>query len=241
MKYLLFFTSILFSTVVFSQKDMSIDIVGSFDYTNTTNSNQTFTGSNTGWKGIFTYRAGANFNFRIFEKVMFKTGFRYANLGDSFFIDDLRWPSEIGPNGFQPDPSLPRYINSVTKHRFIEVPLIFRYEINNKKFAPYFEVGLAPHIYINTKSLYETNLESSSETSDFSESISDFNKLQIAAVVGFGVNYKIRERSQLFAQPTLRYNLHRISDNPNDDRLISIGIEFGYRMLFGSYFNKLKE
>ena len=246
MKNYLLFAFLFISCVGYSQKDMSIDIIGSFDYAGYTNNNLTFTtvngeiDLNTGQSGIYTYRIGANFNFRIFEKIMFKTGFRYANLGDKFFRDNLRWPSEIGSNGFEPDPSLPRYINFITKHRYIELPLIVRYEMNTKKLNPFIELGLAPHLYVNTKYVSKTNLGNDSETRDFSEMAMGFNKLQLAAVVSFGANFNVNEAIQIFAQPTLRYHINRMTDNPNSYRFYSVGIEFGMRKMFGSYFNKEK-
>lgn len=247
MRYPVLFTFVLLSTIVFGQtKDMSIDFIGSLDYAGFTEQSTMFTNGsgdiipNTGQKGIYTYRVGANFNFRIFEKVMFKTGFRYANLGDNFYMNDLRWPSQVGGNGFDPDPSLPTYINLITKHSYIEVPLIMRYEINNKKFSPFIEFGLAPHLYINSRSISKTNLGSNSQIINYPEFTTGFNELQLAAVVSFGANYNMSEAIQVFLQPTLRYHINKIIDNPNAFRYYSVGIEFGVRKMFGSYFNKEK-
>tara|TARA_R110000737_G_C14566423_1_gene483265 strand:+ start:138 stop:818 length:681 start_codon:yes stop_codon:yes gene_type:complete len=225
---------------------MSIDFIGSFDYAGFTENNRTFTNNSgvtdlsAGQKGVYTYRVGANFNFRIFEKVMFKTGIRFASLGDNFYMDDLRWPSQIGDNGFEAEPSLPTYINIITKHRYIEVPLIVRYEINNKKLSPFIEFGLAPHLYINTKSINKTNLGRDSQIINYSEFATGFNKLQLAAVVSFGANYNVSEMVQAFVQPTLRYHINRQTDNQSSTRFYSIGIEFGVRKMFGSYFNNEK-
>lgn len=246
MKNYLIFTFLFFSCLAYSQKDMSIDIIGSFDYIGITENDLLFTNGQgvndpfTGIKGIYTYRVGANFNFRIFEKVMFKTGIRYANVGDNFFMDDLRWPSEIGPNGFEPDPTLPRYINLITKHRYIEIPLIVRYEIANKKFSPFVEFGLSPHLYVNTKTINKTNFTSSSVVRDYSELADGFNKLQLAAVLSVGANYNANKTIQVFAQTTLRYNINRLTENENSLRYYSVGLEFGVRKMFGSYFDEEK-
>ena len=237
MKALLIFTFLLFSVATYSQKDMSIDVLGSFDYTNLT----AISGlSPDDQQGVFTYRAGFNFNFRIYDKILFKTGLRYAQIGDQTLQDDLRWPSEIGPNGFEPDPSLPRFIRSTTIHRFIEVPLFLRYEINQNKLSPYVEFGVSPHLYTDTRVGSETNLTSSSMTVDYSQNIFDLKKMQFAAILGLGMNYSVADVSQVFVQPTFRYHMTEISNNPNSNRLFSFGLELGYRYLFANYFDQVK-
>ncbi len=141
--------------------------------------------------------------------------------------NDLIWPSEIGPNGFEPDPTLPRYLHNTTNLKFIEIPLLARYEIGRKKLSLFFELGFAPHIYINTKTTRSSNLGSESETTFGGK------RLRMAVVLGFGMNYKVSDKFQLFIQPTARRYISNSNQPSFENRLRNIGLEFGIRRGFG--------
>ena len=84
-----------------AQFDYSVDFVSSIDYTHVDNTFTTFS-TNVRVDPKFNFRIGGNFNVKIFENGFIKSGIRYAQVGFINKVDNLRWPSEIGPNGFEP-------------------------------------------------------------------------------------------------------------------------------------------
>ncbi|MDF1695856.1 MAG: outer membrane beta-barrel protein [Saprospiraceae bacterium] len=217
----LFFLTL--SIVSVAQFNSSLDLVGGFDRSSASSS---FGGLNADPK-LFI-RGGANFNFRLFDQIMMKTGIRYTQLGSVIKLDDLRWPSEIGPNGFEPDPTLPRYIHNHRSSKYIEIPLHARYEFSHKKNAFYIEAGFSPQFYINTTLEEKTNLDSESmviDETEFGE-----RRLILGYVIGFGMNHNYSDKIQLFFQPMLRYypsSSTIFPGSPIDSS--SLGLEFGVR------------
>lgn len=219
-KIIVFLSFVFLSNCATAQINTSIDWVGSADYSGLSKS---FFAD---FHFRFNYRIGANFNFRIFDKIKIKTGVRYTELGFVLKSNDLRWPSEITSDGWVPDPTLPRFIHRDINKRFIEIPVIARYEFGEKRLSFFGEFGFSPHFYINTKEVETTNLEESSEV--FDEVGMGQKRMQVATVIAFGANYSLSDEYQFFLQPTLRYYLgETVYDTTS--RAQSIGLEFGLR------------
>lgn len=239
----------ILTTNLYSQKDMSVDLIGSFDNTGVTNSTvniSPFTSDyfSDHWKeNIYTYRVGANFSFRIYKDIMIKTGLRFCNLGEVIRVKNIMWRSEVGPDGFELDSSLPRYFNIKTAHRYIEIPLLVRYNLGGHGRTNFFiETGISQHIYVNTKITTKSNLETVVNKENISEETTGFNNIQTAIIISIGLNYDFSDQFSLFGQPTFRYHRSGIRLNPNASisRHYAIGLELGIRKYFGSYFSKLK-
>jgi len=239
-KYILRLSLLVFSTSLLGQKDLSIDILSSYNNVGIYENTSSFTSDNSGVSNINTIRFGANFNFRIYERVMVKTGIRYTTVGDLFFLNDLRWPSEIGPNGFEPDPSLPRYINSYTKHRYINIPIAFRHQLNQSKFNTFIEYGFSLLLYLDTDLITESNISEEKRTINYIETNPNFNSTQYTMNFSFGANYDLSNSIQLYGQPNFQVHLNKTFSGSVPNRYYSIGLEIGIRKQFGSYFNKEK-
>lgn len=109
--YLLLFC-LLYSSISISQNDMSIGIVSSIDYTNISNGDELFPSEWGGdsyeanHKGIIANRFGMNFNFRIYDKLYFKTGLRYVKIGDGYSIINSLYPNNSSGGPLEPLPSV---------------------------------------------------------------------------------------------------------------------------------------
>ena len=207
-----------------AQFDYSFDIVGSIDYTNI---NEPFSTSFYAVDSKINFRFGGNFNVKIKEKSFLKTGIRYVEVGYKEDIDDLRWPSEIGPNGYEPDPTLPKYFDNVIDQKFIEIPILFRYDFVDKKFGLYVEAGVSPHIHLSTRNKSTSNLGTFTSNIDGQD-----KRFNMSYIIGFGTNYTLSNTLQLFVQPTFR--LYPANTAPLNLGLTrrSFGVEFGIRRGF---------
>jgi hypothetical protein len=174
------------------------------------------------------WRLGFNYNKRLSSKFVLKSGLRLASVGykDAKQID-LRWPSEISPNGYMKDPSLPHELQLVSDYLFVEIPLAARFEFNNKKVSPFLEMGVAPSIYITTKIKQITDLDTKSTYQR--GGTSDYNNMHLVGFTAFGVNYLLNEKFQLFGQGIVRYHFTKLYNAPIEEHLYSYGIEMGVR------------
>ncbi|WP_238749361.1 outer membrane beta-barrel protein [Neolewinella maritima] len=178
------------------------------------------------------WRAGVNYNRRLGSRFHLRTGIRLANVGyRGQKFTDLRWGSEFSGNGqYVPDPSLPHESRSSYSYWFIEVPLVGRYAFSGRRFSPFVELGLAPSVYLTTRTRTVTDLDKFTEYQR--DPSSEFNKVHIVGLITFGTNYTLTDRLQLYAQPTARYHLTSLYDAPIQEQLFSVGLELGVRRLF---------
>lgn len=170
---------------------------------------------------------GVNVNFGISGSSFIKTGLRYKSVGTKVYLDNLRWPSEIGPNGFEPDPTLPRYFDNTRSYRFIAIPIMYRYQFNRSKLTPFFEIGILPHFYFNTKVTSESNVSKMEETRN--ETSDGFKRMITAGVLSVGMNYKISDENGIFIQPIYTYFLNGFSSQFVATEISSFGFELGLR------------
>ena len=180
-------------------------------------------------KAKSNFRVGFNFNKRVTSKISLKTGIRLASVGYIVNEDDnLHWPSEHdGMGGWKPDPSLHHTLKFVEDYWFIEIPLVARFELNQKKLAPFIEVGVMPNFYLTTRVVQE--LGSTKKVEYREENHPQFNPVSIAGNICAGLNYNLSPNFQLFGQSIARYHFTKTFDAPIVEHLYNVGIECGIR------------
>ena len=174
------------------------------------------------------WRFGFNYNKRLSPKFVLKTGIRLASVGykDAKKID-LRWPSEIGPNGYMFDPSLPHSLQLSRDYWFIEIPVAARFEFSNKKFSPFIELGVSPSVYLTTRTKTVTDI--GTDVTYQKGGTADYNNMHLVGFTSFGVNYSLNEKFQLFGQGIYRYHFTKLVDAPISEHLYNYGLEVGVR------------
>ena len=221
----------------FGQISQSIDIVSGIEYSyrNLTTSSEDeivtkiLESRDNEESGKFNWRIGFNYNRRLTNKLFLRTGLRLASVGyKGEKRTGLRWGSEYdGMGGWVPDPNLPHEIQLIYDYWFAEIPIAGRFELNEKKLAQFFELGISPSIYLTTRTKSATDIGTDAEFQN--DAIHDFNKVHIVGFVSFGLNYSINEKYQFFGQPILRYHFTKLADRPIAEYLFNYGIEIGIR------------
>lgn len=227
---------ILIPTITFSQMNSSFDFIfgieNSYRSLKTSSEDPFIQGlieSRDGRESnIMNWRIGFNYNKRLTTKLFLKTGIRLASVGyEDEKKTDLRWPSEIGPNGYVFDPSLPHEIQLTHNYWFLEIPLALRFEFTNKKFSPFIESGISPSVYLTTRTTSVTDI--GTDVTYQKNGTSDFTSMHLVGMVSIGTNFTVNEKFQLFGQATYRYHLTKLADAPIEEHLYNYGIEIGVR------------
>jgi hypothetical protein len=172
-------------------------------------------------------RAGANFNLKLNKKLYLKTGLRYVSNGYSSPKHSLKYESEYDPinGGYIPDPSLPHELASVTKYRFIEIPVAVRYVFGTNKLSYFAELGLGCANYINQLTTNTTDINKYT----FEAKYPFFNHWTFNSLLSIGGQYILNKNIQLFAQPIYRYSINSLPKAPINEHLYNLGLEFGFR------------
>lgn len=234
------------SSVSFSQIHTSIDFVSGVDFTRMSGITEISPGSNLASFQIdekINYRVGANFNFRIFEKMLIKTGLRYVQIG---FKENFNLPNDyqfgwINANGNQINTVNTGDIFSVMQdpkynaydQKFIEIPLISRIELSDKKLALFLEIGISPHIKLSSRNKQISAL--GKETIDENVEIFGSKKMLVALIFGIGLNYNVSDNYQFFAQPTIRCYCSDSDKGRYRNAIENIGVEIGVRRVLKRY------
>ena len=239
-----FFTSLSFFLLPLfcaSQINTSLDFVGGIDYSyRNMRANKNPNSSDTTIVRIFdetesgkvNFRFGFNFNKRISDKFILKTGLRFTNLGyqRKYEQDELRWGNQQTGGVFNPDnPSEQSAISKfIYNYLFLEVPLIARYEFTPKKLTAFVEFGFAPSLFLRTR--HKIVSKEKTQVLDNSNIQNGFSNINLVGVISFGGNYDLNENLQFFAQPTFRYHLTRLyKTGLVKEYLWNAGLEVGLR------------
>jgi hypothetical protein len=237
MKKSIVFICLVFPFVLIGQIQSSISGLAGMDYTYRLlrNSSTTpivkdiFTDRQKEESGTFNYRIGINYNRRLSEKLWLETGLRLSSIGyNGPRRTGLIWGSELNPTTgvFTPDPTLPHQIQFNYDYIFLEIPVGIRYLLASKnKWKPYFIIGLSPNVYLTTRTHTITDIYNKK---DFYAS-SEIKKITFSANIGFGFDYNLSEKYQIFAQPSFRYHFTNLSDGPIKEYLYNAGVELGFR------------
>ena len=223
--------------VGFSQINQSIDFVGGIDYSyrNLTTSSDDETiqerldNLDEKESGKLNWRIGFNYNRKIAKQWFLRTGLRLASVGfKGEKRTDLRWAGEHdGMGGWIPNPSLIHEIQFVNDYWFAEIPIAGRFELNEKKLTSFFELGIAPSIYLTTRTQEITDLGTTTKFSN--NNTPELEKVHLVGFIAFGLNYSINDKFQFFGQPTFRYHTTRLIEGQIEEHLLNYGIELGIR------------
>lgn len=231
LKTILFLLSL--PILAFSQRNTSIDFITGIDYSyRSLSGNSIIEEIRSGETGKMNWRVGFNYNKRISEHLYIKAGLRFASVGYHGENRNLRFGNEQDGTGtWIPDPSLATELQVTYDYWFIEIPVVGRYEFNNRKISPFVEFGIAPSYYLTTRIHQVTNLE---QETNFQRGFgnSDYNKIHVVGVLAIGLNYTPNENFQFFAQPTFRYHFSTLVNTPLKEHLYNIGLELGARKFF---------
>ena len=228
MKQLLIFILFSISTSVNAQFK-SIDFVAGTNYSyriesynnNSDNLIKRILGKNSSDDPKFNYIVGLNVNYAMNDKLDFKTGIRYTEIG---YYETANF---IGC-GIAPIAPTSGSIKSAIINKYIEIPLSFRVnKIQTIGLATYFEFGIAPSYFIEHSRYTKSDMGKHEYTPDHS-----YAKLHVPFVASIGTEYTFNKHSvfgQLVSKSGIAPNE---TDSNSRERFFEIGIEVGFRYQF---------
>ncbi len=237
MKGILIITAFILCPIfAFAQFNSSIDFVGGLEYSyrnlkapsGETMLIDKIEERDSKEEGKRNWRIGINYNKRLTNRFYLKSGIRLASVGyKGETFTGLRWPEEIGPDGYMPNPELPHEIQYIYDYRFVEVPIAGRYEFASGKLSPFFEAGISPSYYLTTRTKSITDLGTSiSSQRGGTSSNRDFH---LVGAISIGSNYTISDNYQVFGQVAYRYHFTELYEAPISEHLYNYGMEIGIR------------
>ncbi len=206
-------------------------------------------------QGIYSYSGGVDIVYHVKDKWEFQTGLYLSNMGhvngeviayevegvkdllkvsSSTGVIDIittKLPEEFVDNSIRRDSITgAAYINSNIHQSFtyLELPLLIRYSLLEKRLGLHFTGGLSPGIMTD----YRAQFTYEGERIDL-QNEGDFYTMIYNSQVGFGMNYTITKSLSINLDPTFKYSLNSIrKDHSIQYHPYSISIFTGVRYSF---------
>jgi len=167
----------------------------------------------------FGYTTGLNLNIECSKHIEFQTGILYSNKGYQTIKQDLNYPA--------PSPNLPTQIKFVYNFHYLDIPFKINFATGKNKVKFIAGAGITANFLLkeNEKNIrYYSNGDNKEEKES---STSDFEKFNISSLISLGVEYKLNENIFLRTEPTFRYGLLKVIDEPVTERLWNLGLNIG--------------
>jgi hypothetical protein len=181
--------------------------------------------------GIYSYAGGIDVQYLFREKLSFQTGVYYSKIGqmnedivafqypdDKYLyyantsagtipINPISLPAEIQEVSVRDTAENLLYINSniYQDFEYIEIPLLLKYRIFNKRLSLNLSGGLSPGIMVGNHAYFQYQ----DQRFDLDRS-EEFYPVIYNSIVGLGLDYAISKKLKLNLAPTFKYSLQSI-------------------------------
>jgi hypothetical protein len=176
---------------------------------------------------IYGFATGTSLKILLSKHVALETGVCYSQKGYQL-KNVILLPGDTP----YPVPSLIGDFKST--YKFIEIPLKVNYKFGSKKIDYFISAGFATAIFMEEK--YEERIRSqdNKETYNHYNYEKDFTKVDVAAVLGFGVNYHVTKKIALMIEPSYTQFITPLMWKTKDnDYLYALGAGLGVYYTFG--------
>jgi len=171
----------------------------------------------------FGYTTGLNIAWKLSNRFTLETGVLYSNKGEKTKKYTLNWYT---PNG-QNDPALGTKNSYTYSYIYLDIPVKVNFYFLTKKTKLYLTAGISPNIFLSQKTTSVVEFANGEEKKTSSSSNSEFQKINLTFIVGFGVSYDFSNKLYLKIEPTYRQSITSIIDAPVKSFLYSAGLNTG--------------
>ncbi|MCW3118875.1 MAG: hypothetical protein JWM28_2957 [Chitinophagaceae bacterium] len=167
------------------------------------------------------YTTGFTVIFNVKQQTWLETGFQYSNKGYKNKEEDLVF---FGPQS----PGSPSKFDINYTYSYIGIPVTARFGFGKTKLNFITSVGFTTNFLLDVNNAVNYKYADGRTEKHTASTTSDFNKIDISSIVGFGINYRINDRTNVIAEPTFRYGIIKTRDANITEKLWSGGLNIGF-------------
>ncbi len=204
--------------------------------------------------GLISFGGGVKLNWQAGKRMAIQTGVIYNRFGqelagrtqsfeNAMFSDELSGKANIGVEtsageiNFKSSPKLNdenQYLsaelgsspNMIQSFEAIEIPLIIKYRLIDKKIGLHLSGGFSTNLMIGNRVYDKNTNETLGETSGI-------RSTNFSTSFSFGIEYQLNSKFSLSMEPAFKYYLNSINTNSNFNyKPYSIGLSSGIRYKF---------
>jgi hypothetical protein len=177
----------------------------------------------------FGYTSGFTFVYNLNKNVGFEAGFQISNKGYQTETKDLIYGDQIDPitgdiSNESSDLNAPTKAKQIYSDFYYEFPMKANFTIGRKKIRFIASVGVSVNRFITEKetSVY-TYINGSTKRTNNIVHVS-YNRTNISPMISAGIDWKVTPKMNLKAEPTFRYGVLKIIDQPITGYLWNCGM-----------------
>jgi hypothetical protein len=165
------------------------------------------------------YTARLNVCYNIKKSIGIETGIQYSNKGFQTKLD------KVVP--LVPDPALFNQFKYIFNYHYLDFPLKVNFTFGENKVRFFSSAGITTNLFLkqiqtNVYHFPDRTIRTSNPTRY------DYKKVNLSPTISIGIDYKINEKMNLRIEPTFRYGVIAISDDPVTDYLYNGGLNISY-------------
>lgn len=165
----------------------------------------------------YGFATGVNLHFQISRRIALETGIIYSDQGESTRDKNLTWAT--------PNPAYPVKGNVVYHYQYIDFPLSIEYSTLAKRINYSFSSGIIMNVFIAKRSTVKLGYADGHKNRNTSSIDFGYNKINLSAILGFGLNYKISNRLVLQIKPVFQRSITSIvSDRGSKEYLYNFAL-----------------
>jgi hypothetical protein len=166
-----------------------------------------------------SYTAGLNVSYNIKKSIGIETGIQYSNKGFQTKLD------KAVP--LVPDPTNPDKFKYIFNYHYLDFPLKVNFTFGENKVRFFSSAGITTNLFLKQ---IQTNVYRYSDRTirTSNPTIYDYKKVNLSPTISIGIDYKINEKMNLRIEPTFRYGVIAISDDPITYYLYNGGLNMSF-------------
>lgn len=175
----------------------------------------------------FGYSTGINFAYKVTAKCMFEAQALFSDKGETvknYELGNIAIASYLD--------RIPDKGALINHYYYLDVPLKLNYYLLNSNVKVYVTGGASVNYFLFQKTITILKFKDGSEEKYTSRSQPAFEKINIALLAGFGINYDLSDKYTLKIEPVFKHAITPVINAPVKTYLYSAGINFGVAYTF---------
>jgi len=180
------------------------------------------------------YTVGLNFIYNFNKNIGIETGIQYSNKGYQTKMQDYIPGDIIDPKyGFidssNPPGNMPTQLRTIYNDYYIDIPLKVNFIFGKRKIRIITATGITANLFVKeTFTRIFNYVDGTTSRKTYNLSYYDYKTLNISPFISVGIDYKINNRMNLRIEPTFRYGLLKIIEQPVTAYLWNAGLNISY-------------
>jgi hypothetical protein len=175
----------------------------------------------------FGYSAGIHFGCKLYTKLSLEVQALYSDKGS-------RTKESVIENKAAVDylEKIAYKGSVISNYRYLDFPVKLNYFLCTGKVKLFVTAGVSINAFLNKQTLSFIQYQDGSNKTFNSTSTTEANKINVAALLGFGLNYNLSDHYIFRLEPVFKHSLTPLANTPVKTYLYTAGIQMGIQYTF---------